>query len=105
MRSIQTLGSGSKPSWILFIDSKAAPHQKVRLRERSERHLRDDENTLILLCDARTKILGAGSRGPEMKRHCVNERIRSIHSSGDPNEQAHPIVNSAIRVLLSERLR
>ena len=47
------------------------------------------------VCAAFTLALGseAGSRDPEMKRHRVNCRIRSIHSSGDPNERAHPIVN------------
>jgi hypothetical protein len=47
------------------------------------------------VCAAFTLALGseAGSRDPEMKRHRVNCRIRSIHSSGDPDEQAHPVVN------------
>jgi hypothetical protein len=72
MRSIQTAGLVRELAQITRVDSRA-----------------------VAQLNAAINIRGPGSRVPEMKRHRVNCEIQSIHSSGDPDEQAHPVVNSA----------
>ena len=70
MRSIQTAGPVRKLARITRIDSRA-----------------------VAQLNAGINIRGPGSRGPEMKRHRV--KVQSIHSSGDPDERVHPVVNGA----------
>jgi hypothetical protein len=78
MRSIQTAGLVREIAQITRVDSRA-----------------------VAQLNAAINIRGPGSRVPEMKRHRVNCEIQSIHSSGDPDEQAHPVVNRSffLRVL------